>query len=52
LGPERRNRADYLHMTIRERRRRLEPDLTRPRYMLTEPRIGYRLAPQSRPDQR
>jgi two-component system, OmpR family, KDP operon response regulator KdpE len=46
-GPERRERADYLRMAIRELRRRLEPDPARPRYILTEPRIGYRLAPQA-----
>jgi two-component system, OmpR family, KDP operon response regulator KdpE len=46
-GPERRDRADYLRMAIRELRRRLEPNPAQPRYILTEPRVGYRLAPQS-----
>jgi two-component system, OmpR family, KDP operon response regulator KdpE len=43
-GPQRVNRFDYLRIAIRELRRKLEPDPAHPRYILTEPRVGYRLA--------
>ena len=33
----------YLHVYISQLRRKLEPDPTRPRYLLTEPGAGYRL---------
>jgi two-component system, OmpR family, KDP operon response regulator KdpE len=48
-GPQRIHRADYLRVAIRELRRKLEPDPSHPRYILTEPGVGYRLA-QSGPD--
>jgi two-component system, OmpR family, KDP operon response regulator KdpE len=36
-------RVDYLRVAIRKLRRQLEADPARPRYILTEPGIGYRL---------
>ncbi len=33
----------YLRVYMRLLRRKLEPDPAQPRYILTEPRIGYRL---------
>jgi two-component system KDP operon response regulator KdpE len=32
-----------LHVNISNLRRKIEPDLTRPRYIITEPGVGYRL---------
>jgi two-component system KDP operon response regulator KdpE len=34
----------YLHVYVAHLRRKIEPDPARPRYILTEPRVGYRLA--------
>jgi two-component system KDP operon response regulator KdpE len=33
----------YLHVYVSQLRRKLEPDPARPRYILTEPGVGYRL---------
>ena len=35
--------VDYLHVYVSQLRRKIEPDPTRPRYILTEPGAGYRL---------
>jgi two-component system KDP operon response regulator KdpE len=35
--------SSYLHVYISQLRRKIEPDPTRPRYLLNEPRVGYRL---------
>ena len=44
LGARRtRPSSHYLHVYISQLRRKLEPDPTRPRYLLTEPGAGYRL---------
>ena len=42
-GPAYEEKAHYLHIFIRQLRSKLEPDPSRPRYLLTEPGIGYRL---------
>lgn len=42
-GPQYENNAHYLRIFIGQLRRKLEPDPGRPRYLLTEPGIGYRL---------
>jgi two-component system, OmpR family, KDP operon response regulator KdpE len=42
-GPPPVGRIEYLRMTIQELRRRLEVDPAHPLYILTEPRVGYRL---------
>jgi two-component system, OmpR family, KDP operon response regulator KdpE len=39
----------YLHVFLGRLRRKLEPDPNRPRYLLTEPGIGYRLRPPEEP---
>src|SRR6476646_11361556 len=39
--------SHYLHVYISQLRRKLEPDPARPRYILTEPGAGYRLAAPS-----
>src|SRR4029077_7712252 len=35
--------SPYLHVYVSQLRRKIEPDPTRPRYILTEPGAGYRL---------
>ena|SRR5689334_14668709 len=42
-------RIGYLRLAIRELRRKLELDPAHPRYILTEPRVGYRLVIATRP---
>jgi two-component system KDP operon response regulator KdpE len=42
-GPEYVSEDHYLHVFIGQLRRKIEPDPTRPRYLLTEAGIGYRL---------
>jgi two-component system, OmpR family, KDP operon response regulator KdpE len=36
--------SHYLHVYVSQLRRKIEPDPTRPRYILTEPGAGYRFA--------
>jgi two-component system KDP operon response regulator KdpE len=43
-GPAYTNAAHYVHVYIAQLRRKLELDPTRPRYLLTELGVGYRLA--------
>jgi two-component system KDP operon response regulator KdpE len=43
-GPAYEVESHYLHVYVSQLRRKLEPDPTRPRYLLTEPGAGYRLA--------
>jgi two-component system KDP operon response regulator KdpE len=48
-GPAYQTESHYLHVYISQLRRKIEPDPTRPRYLLTEPGAGYRLVdPASR----
>ena len=42
-GPQYGSEDHYLHVFIAQLRRKLEPNPSRPRYLLTEPGIGYRL---------
>lgn len=42
-GPEYGEEAHYLHVYIARLRKKLEPDPQRPRYLITEPGVGYRL---------
>jgi two-component system KDP operon response regulator KdpE len=42
-GPAYAAESHYLHVYVSQLRRKLEPDPTRPRYILTEPGAGYRL---------
>lgn len=42
-GPAYGDESNYLHVYVSQLRRKLEPDATHPRYLLTEPGAGYRL---------
>jgi two-component system KDP operon response regulator KdpE len=42
-GPEYGSEAHYLHVYVARLRRKIERDPQRPRYLLTEPGVGYRL---------
>jgi two-component system, OmpR family, KDP operon response regulator KdpE len=42
-GPAYGDESNYLHVYMSQLRRKLEPDPSRPRYLLTEPGAGYRL---------
>jgi len=42
-GPQYGRESHYLHVYVSQLRRKIEPDATRPRYLLTEPGAGYRL---------
>ncbi|HEV7127545.1 MAG TPA: response regulator transcription factor [Ktedonobacterales bacterium] len=44
-GPEYTSEDHYLHVFIGQLRRKIEPEPSRPRYLLTEPGVGYRLRP-------
>jgi two-component system KDP operon response regulator KdpE len=43
-GPGRVDERHYLRVYMAQLRRKLETDAARPRYLLTEPNVGYRLA--------
>jgi two-component system KDP operon response regulator KdpE len=43
-GPEYADARPYLHVFVGQLRRKIEPDPSHPRYILTEPGIGYRIA--------
>jgi two-component system KDP operon response regulator KdpE len=43
-GPEYSDARPYLHVFVGQLRRKIEPDPQHPRYILTEPGVGYRLA--------
>ena len=48
-GPGYGDATNILHVNVSQLRRKLEPDPSRPRYLLTEAGVGYRLVdPQSR----
>jgi len=42
-GPAYRDESHYLHVYVSQLRRKIEPDPTRPRYLLTESGAGYRM---------
>jgi two-component system KDP operon response regulator KdpE len=46
-GPAYERETNYLRVYLAQIRRKLEPDPSRPRYFVTEPRIGYRFEPSS-----
>ena len=44
-GPQYETEGNYLRVYLAHLRRKLEPDPSRPRYLLTEPGMGYRFEP-------
>jgi len=44
-GPQYESETNYLRVHLANLRRKLEPDPTRPRYLITEPGLGYRFVP-------
>jgi len=42
-GPAYREESNYVHVYISHLRRKIEPDAARPRYLLNQPGVGYRL---------
>jgi two-component system, OmpR family, KDP operon response regulator KdpE len=46
-GPAYETETNYLRVHLANLRRKLEPDPGRPRYLITEPGIGYRFMPES-----
>jgi two-component system KDP operon response regulator KdpE len=49
-GPAYQSEAHYLHVYVSHLRRKIEPDPSSPRYLLTEPGAGYRLVDPARSD--
>jgi two-component system, OmpR family, KDP operon response regulator KdpE len=47
-GPAYGEESNYLHVYISHLRRKIEPDPARPRYILTQPGVGYRLVAPDR----
>jgi two-component system KDP operon response regulator KdpE len=46
-GPAYRTETNYLRVHLANLRRKLEPDPAQPRYLITEPGIGYRFQPDT-----
>ena len=44
-GPQYEKETNYLRVYLAQIRKKLEPDPARPRYFLTEARMGYRFVP-------
>jgi two-component system KDP operon response regulator KdpE len=44
-GPQYEQETHYLRVYLAQLRRKLEPDPARPRYLITEPGVGYRFEP-------
>jgi two-component system, OmpR family, KDP operon response regulator KdpE len=47
-GPDYGTEVEYLHVVVNQIRKKIEPEPDKPRYILTEPRVGYRFHFQSR----
>jgi two-component system KDP operon response regulator KdpE len=41
-GPDYGGEVEYLHVLVNQLRKKIEPDPSKPRYILTEPWFGYR----------
>ncbi len=49
-GPQYTNDTGYLRLYLAQLRKKLEPEPSHPRYLLTEPGMGYRFTPDPEPD--
>ena len=43
-GPDYGDQVEYLHVFVNQIRKKIEPDPAKPRYLITEPRLGYRFS--------
>jgi two-component system KDP operon response regulator KdpE len=50
-GPDYGDEVEYLRVFVNQLRKKIEPDPARPRYILTEPWLGYRFATQGDADE-
>lgn len=41
-GPDYGDQVEYLHVFVNQIRKKIEPDPAKPKYLITEPRLGYR----------
>ena len=48
-GPAYETETNYLRVYLAQLRRKLEPDPAHPRYLITEPGMGYRFVSHSEP---
>ncbi len=48
-GPDYGDQVEYLRVFVNQLRKKLEPDPSKPRYLLTEPWVGYRFALPEKP---
>ena len=48
-GPDYGEQVEYLRVFINQLRKKIEPDPAKPRYILTEPWVGYRFQPPEKP---
>jgi two-component system KDP operon response regulator KdpE len=44
-GPDYGNEVEYLRVFVNQLRKKIEPDPSHPRYLVTEPWVGYRFSP-------
>ena len=49
-GPAYETETNYLRVYLAQLRRKLEPDPAHPRYLITEPGMGYRFVSHSEPE--
>jgi two-component system KDP operon response regulator KdpE len=47
-GPDYGDEVEYLRVFVNQLRKKIEPDPSKPRYLLTEPWVGYRFEPPPR----
>lgn len=48
-GPDHGNEVEYLRVFVNQLRQKIEEDAHNPKYLLTEPWVGYRFAPPPKP---
>lgn len=48
-GPDYGDQVEYLRVFVNQLRKKIEPDPSKPRYLLTEPWVGYRFALPAKP---